>query len=394
MSDKEVILLKYGEIVLKGLNRRVFEAQLLQDAKARLAPLGRFSFRYAQSTVTVAPREGSPDMDEAVRRLVKVFGVLSVTRALEVPKSLDALRKAAPVYCAGALLTARSFKVKARRSDKSFPLTSPELAAELGGVLAKAFPHLKADMHTPDVTITAEIRDFGAYLHTNPLPGAGGMPAGSAGRATLLISGGIDSPVAGFRMARRGIDLHAVHFFSFPYTGERAKEKVLSLLSLLSDYSGPIPADVVPFTEIQEQIRQHCREEYFTLVMRRIMMRIAGSLAQREQSRALITGESLGQVASQTLPALCATDDASPIPVFRPLIGMDKEEIVAAARKIGTFETSILPYEDCCTIFVPKHPKTRPELSDVIAEEQKLSVDALVSRAVESAERLVIRPSW
>jgi len=393
MEGREVILLKYGEVVLKGLNRREFEAQLLRDAKARLAPLGSFSFRYAQSTVSIAPAEGRPDMDEAARRLCKVFGVLSVTRALELPKDIDALRKAAPVYCADALNAARTFKVESKRSDKRFPLTSPELSADLGGVLAKAFPHLSVDVHKPEVTVMAEIRDFAAYLHTGPLPGAGGMPACSAGKATLLISGGIDSPVAGFRMARRGIALHAVHFFSYPYTSERAKDKVLALLSILASYCGPIDVDIVPFTEVQEEIHRLCKKEYLTLVMRRIMMRIAGRLAEAERSRALITGESLGQVASQTLPALCSTDDASPLPVFRPLIGMDKEEIIADARKIGTFDTSILPYEDCCTVFTPKHPKTKPALENVAAEERKLD-PAVIDRAAAKAERVVVRPDW
>lgn len=394
MHKKEVILLKYGELILKGLNRPMFEERLMRDIKARLFGLGRFTCRYAQSTVTVYPKDDNADMDEACRRLMRVFGITSVVLALETEKDFDAIASAAAYYAADPLKDAASFKAAARRADKTFPLTSPEISAKLGGILAKAHPHLKVNLTDPDVTVTVEIRDFAAYIHLNPRPGAGGMPAGTSGKATILISGGIDSPVAGFRMAKRGVELSAVHFFSFPYTGERAKEKVLKLVSLLADFSGDIPTYIAPFTEIQEEIKRCCKEEYFTLVMRRMMMRIAAELAKNEKSRALITGESLGQVASQTLPALCATDAAVNLPVFRPLIGMDKEEIVKTAREIGTYETSILPYEDCCTIFLPKHPKTRPELSAVVLEESKLDVDTLVNNSAENAEKIIIKPNW
>lgn len=388
---QEVILLKYGEIVLKGLNRPQFEAQLMRTIKERLAPLGRFATKYAQSTVYVIPQDQDIDIDEAARRLCKVFGILSVTRALEVPKELDQIKAAAKDYAAPALMDARSFKVTAKRSDKRFPLTSPEIMIDVGGFLADAFPHLTVDVRHPEVNVTVEIRDFAAYIHTNPLPGAGGMPTGSNGKGMLLISGGIDSPVAGYMMAKRGLSLGAVHFFSYPYTSERAREKVLDLIGSLAGYCGPVKTYIVPFTEIQEEIRKNCREEFFTLVMRRLMMKISAELAKTAGAKALITGESLGQVASQTLEALGVTDAAAEIPVFRPVIGMDKDEIVAMARKIGTYETSILPYEDCCTVFTPRHPKTRPAIAEAEAEENKLDCPALIGRAVAGTDVMIIK---
>lgn len=383
---KEIILLKNGEIALKGLNRVTFEEALVKNVRRRLAPLGKFSIRKAQSTMVVEPLDEGVDLDEAVARLQKVFGFAALTRACVVQKNYAELSRSAIGYLADVLADKRTFKVEAKRSDKTFPMDSPALCRELGGDLLEAYPHLTVDVHNPDITVMVEIRDFAAYIHAGQLPGAGGMPVGTSGQAMLLISGGIDSPVAGYMMAKRGVALSSVHFVSPPYTSDRARLKVLALLEKMSAYCGRIRTYIVPFTEVQEQIRDHCPEEYFTLIMRRVMMRIAQRLAAEHGCKALITGESVAQVASQTMDALACTDAVCHIPVFRPVIGMDKEEIIAIARKIDTFETSILPYEDCCTVFTPKHPKTKPKLELVEAAEAALDLEALIEAAVQGAE--------
>ena len=381
----EAILLKYGELVLKGLNKSYFEGQLLRDIQGRLKKLGEYTVKKAQSTVYVTPNDenAARRMDEACREMGKVFGIAAYTRAAVVEKNIDTILSVLPDYVAPRLKKTRTFKVEAKRADKSFPLDSPALSRVCGGAILEKFHHLKVDVKNPDVTVIVEIRDFAAYLHCDAEPGAGGMPVGSAGKALLLLSGGIDSPVAGYRIARRGVTIDALHFESYPYTSVQAREKVIELAEIMTDTCGDIHLNIVSVTHIQEELRDKCREEYFTLLLRRFMMRIAERIALRYGCGAIVTGESLGQVASQTLPALAVTADAvKTLPILRPLIACDKEEIVRIARKIGTFDTSILPYEDCCTVFTPKHPVTKPELSKLLEEEKKLDIDALIEEAL------------
>ena len=379
---KEIILLKLGEIVLKGLNRKNFEDKLLRSIRRRLYKIGEFQVRAAQSTIYVEPVHDDADMDEAEDCVSKIFGIAAYARACVAEKDLDKIKEAAADYLSETLEDCKTFKIEAKRSDKKFPFKSPEISAELGAYLLEKFPHLTVDVHQPDVVVTVEVRDFGAYIRSGLERGAGGIPVGTGGKACVLISGGIDSPVASFMMAKRGLELMAVHFASPPYTSERAEEKVVELLSRVAKYSGRLKMYTVPFTKIQEQIREKCKEDYFTIIMRRFMMKISERLAQDKGAQALITGESLGQVASQTIGAIACTDAACTMPVFRPLLGMDKEEIIEISRKINTFEVSIQPYEDCCTVFTPKHPRTRPELQKVLAEEEKIDSEPLIEEAI------------
>ena len=389
---QEVILCKLGELVLKGLNRQKFEDRLKNELAARLASCGACAVESRQSTMYIVPQDAAFDLARAEELCGRVFGIVALCRAAVCEKSVEAIVATACDYLKDRLGAVRSFKVEAKRSDKKFPLTSIQIAQEVGGLLNDAFANLHADMHAPELTVHVEIRETAAYVHADAVPGAGGLPRGINGRATLLISGGIDSPVAGWLMARRGLELHAVHFFSYPYTSEEAKEKVLTLLRILSEWTGPITLHIAPFTDIQEEIRDHCPEELFTIIMRRFMMRVSQHIAQTVHSSALITGESLGQVASQTLPALVATDDLAVMPVFRPLIGLDKSDIIAFARRIGTFDTSILPYEDCCTVFTPRHPVLKPRIDQVEQAERKLNLEELVEASVRGAERWTVRP--
>ena len=388
---KEIILIKNGELVLKGLNRNTFEDILIKNMRKALRELGEFTFKKSQSTIMVQSVDEDTDLDEAVEILKKVFGIAALSRAAVAEKDMDSIRAISEDYLREELSLAKTFKVEAKRSDKKFPLKSPEISRELGGFLLSKFNHLRVDVHNPDVTVTVEIRDNYAFIRGNNIKGAGGMPVGTSGRAAVLISGGIDSPVAAYMMAKRGIELVAVHFASPPFTTELAEKKVMELLKKVAKYSGAITTYVVPFTEIQQEIRKNCPEEYFTIIMRRYMMKISEILAKHQNCSALITGESLGQVASQTMYALACTDAASSLPVFRPCIGMDKDEIVSLSRKIDTFETSILPYEDCCTVFTPKHPKTRAKLPDVEAAESEMNSGELIKKAVENARRSVIK---
>ncbi|MCI8650332.1 MAG: tRNA 4-thiouridine(8) synthase ThiI [Anaerotruncus sp.] len=385
----ELILLKCGELALKGLNRRSFEDVLMKNCRRRLEGLGSFHIYSSQSTIYVEPQGAQIDLDEAVERLLRVFGIAALTRAGVMQKDFADIREKAVPYLEAALARAKTFKVEAKRSDKSFPMKSPELCRELGAVLLEAYPYLTVDVHHPDVTVYIEIRERAAYLHTDQLPGAGGLPIGTSGNAMLLISGGIDSPVAGYMMAKRGLRVYAVHFVSPPYTSEHALEKVKTLCKRMSAYCGRIRLAVVPFTALQEAIRDNCPEDLFTVIMRRYMMRIAEQLAKGSDCQALITGESVAQVASQTLHAIACTDVACEMPVLRPVIGMDKNEIVKIAYKIDTFETSILPYEDCCTVFTPKHPRTRPQLRYVLEAEKKMD-EQLVQQAIAATEYCVI----
>lgn len=387
---KEIILLKNGEIALKGLNRSVFEDRLINNARRRLEPLGRFSFRKAQSTIYVEPKTDGVDLDEAADCLQKVYGIAALTRACVVEKDFEDIKAKAAEYLREELEDAKTFKVEAKRSDKSFPMNSPEICRELGAHLLEHFPHLAVDVHNPDVTVVVEVRDFAAYVHGSQLPGAGGIPVGSGGRALLLLSGGIDSPVAGAMMAKRGLEVFAIHFASPPYTSERAKQKVITLAEKMTAYCGRINLFVVPFTEIQEAIKDQCPEDLFTIIMRRYMMRIACRVARDSSCEALITGESVGQVASQTIQAMNCTDAVCNMPVLRPVVGMDKDEIVIIANKIDTFETSILPYEDCCTVFTPKHPRTKPKMKFVEQAEADMDMEGLISRAVYNVETIKI----
>lgn len=380
---KEIILIKNGELALKGLNRMSFEDVLIKNIKKSLNMLGRVQITRAQSTIIITPLDEEFPFKKALERIDKVFGIAAYCRAAVSEKSMDAIIETAVPYLKEALQGVKTFKVEAKRSDKKFPLKSPEISKILGGELLKNYHHLSVDVHNPDIVVTVEVRDFGAYIRAGQIHGAGGMPVGTGGRASILISGGIDSPVAAWTMAKRGIRLNAIHFASPPYTSARAEQKVKKLLSKVAKYSGAIPMGIVPFTEIQETIANNCPEEYFTLIMRRMMMRISEKLARKSGSMALITGESVGQVASQTLPALVTTDAVVNMPVLRPLIGMDKEEIVIISRKIDTFETSIEPYEDCCTVFTPKHPRTNPKLEAVIKAEEAIDFEDMINRAVE-----------
>lgn len=388
---REIILIKNGELVLKGLNRNTFEDILIKNMKKALKNIGEFSFTKSQSTIAVESVDEDADLDDAVDALKKVFGIAALSRAAVAQKDMDSIRQIAVSYLKDELEEAHTFKVEAKRSDKKFPLKSPEISRELGGYILSKFKNLKVDVHNPDVIVTVEVRDKYAFVRGNNIKGAGGMPVGTSGRAAVLISGGIDSPVAAYMMAKRGIELVSVHFASPPYTTELAELKVMELLKRVAKYSGPITTYVVGFTKIQEEIRDKCPEEYFTIIMRRFMMRISEILAKKQGCSALITGESVGQVASQTIYALGCTDAVTQIPVFRPCIGMDKDEIVALSRKIDTFQTSIQPYEDCCTVFTPKHPRTRPKLEDVEAAEAGLNIDELIAEAAENARKTVIK---
>lgn len=387
---QEIVLIKNGELVLKGLNRSSFEDVLIKNMRKALKPLGEFTFTKSQSTIMVEPVDKETDLDDAVDKLKKVFGIAALSRAAIAEKSMDSIRKTTLEYLEEELEEASTFKVEAKRSDKKFPMKSPEICRELGGDILSKFNHLKVNVHNPDIVVTVEIRDNYAFIRGNNIKGAGGMPVGTSGRAATLISGGIDSPVASYMMAKRGIELVAVHFASPPYTTELAEQKVMDLLKKVAAYSGHITTYVVPFTEIQEQIRDKCPEVYFTIIMRRYMMRIAEKLAKLQNCSALITGESVGQVASQTIYALGCTDAVTTIPVFRPCIGMDKDEIVRISRKIDTFETSIQPYEDCCTVFTPKHPKTRPKLNEIEEAEAVLNSEELIQHAVDNVRKTVI----
>ena len=391
---REIILVKYGEMALKGLNRGSFEDVLLRNIRYRLKKLGKFSYSKAQSTIYVVPEAETDEacgelLAAAMPRLKKVFGIAALARALTCEKSFADISARSVPYLADALNAAKTFKVEAKRADKAFPMKSPEICRELGGILLSHYPHLKVNVNDPDVTVTVEIRDTNAYVHAAREKGAGGLPVGTSGNAMLLLSGGIDSPVAAYMMAKRGLRITACHFASPPYTSERALRKVEQLCEKLTPWCGSMAFYCVPFTEIQEELERSCPEEFFTILMRRLMMEIACRLAKEEQCGAIVTGESLGQVASQTLPAIACTDAVADIPVLRPLIGMDKTEIIEISRKIDTYETSILPYEDCCTVFTPRHPKLRPRLDEVEEIQGEVDFAPLVEKAIAGAEKKV-----
>lgn len=394
MKIKEILLCKYGEIVLKGANKKYFEDMLCREMKKRAKAYGDFEIYRAQSTIYIEPKDELADVDGMFEAAGKVFGIAAISRAAVCEKNMEDISRVAAEYIPAFLKGKSTFKVEAKRSDKAFPLDSMEISREVGGVILSAYPKIKVDVRNPDVVVKVEIREYGAYVSAGQFKGAGGMPVGTNGRGMLLLSGGIDSPVAGYMMAKRGVRIDAIHFESFPYTSERAREKVLELAKIVSEYAGEIKVHIVSLTHIQEELVKACEEDYFTLLLRRYMMTIAEKVAAQKGCTALITGESLGQVASQTMQALGVTDAAVNMPVFRPCIGMDKEEIVQISRKMGAFETSIQPYEDCCTVFTPKHPRTKPELAKVLREENKLPFDQLVEEAIGTLYTVNITPEY
>ena len=389
----EIILLKLGEMVLKGLNRRSFEDKLQANIHRRLWPYGQFKVYTRQSTTYVEPKNDDCDVEGAFDALKKVFGIVGLSLARPCEKDKDAIVAACQQFLNDKLSAARTFKVESKRADKSFPMNSIQLSQYVGGELDELYPDLHVDVHHPELTVYVEIRDFAAYVHADPEPGAGGLPVGINGRAVSLLSGGIDSPVSSWMIAKRGVALDMVHFFSYPYTSPEAKEKVIQLARDLLPYTGRLTVHVVPFTAIQEELRRSCPEELFTIIMRRFMMRISQEVAKRCGAKALVTGECLGQVASQTMDAMLCTGAVVQLPVLRPCIGMDKEEIVQISRRIGTYNTSILPYEDCCTVFTPRHPRLRPILSEVEAAEAGLDIQSMVKAAVDGIERIQLPPA-
>ena len=383
---KKMVLVRYGEIILKGYNRPVFEDALVNNIRKAIEKEGEVKISKAQATIYIEPLESDAQADAIVEKLKKVFGIVSIVVAYRIEKTIDGAVAEIKESFNDVLLGAKTFKVEAKRADKKFPLKSPEICAEVGGRILASYHNLKVDVKNPDVVLHVEMREGFCYVHTGREKGAGGMPTGTNGRAMLLLSGGIDSPVAGYMIGKRGVKLEAIHFFSYPYTSDRAKDKVMKLAEIIGGYMAGLKVHVVPFTEIQLEIRDKCPEEHLTLVMRRFMMEIAQRIAEKRGCQALVTGESIGQVASQTMAALAVTDDAVSLPVFRPLIGMDKEEIVEISRKIDTFETSILPYEDCCTVFTPRHPSTKPKIEKVIASQNLLDCERLIQEAVDGTE--------
>lgn len=381
---KEIILCKYGEIALKGLNKRNFEDVLMKNIKRRLNSIGKFHYTRAQSTIYIEPLDENIDMDGVISKLKKIFGIAKISRSYECEKSLEGINKVAVPALEDELLSAKTFKVETKRADKTFHLKSPEISMEVGGMILDAYPHLEVDVHNPDVTVLVEIRENNAYVSAGKIDGAGGIPIGTSGRAMLLLSGGIDSPVAGYMISKRGVVLDAVHFEAPPYTSERAKLKVMKLAERMAEYTGRIKFHCVPFTKIQEELKNNCPEDLFTIIMRRLMMEISDRICERDGIQCLVTGESIGQVASQTMYAMVCTDAVADRPVFRPLIGMDKSEIIAISRKIETFDISIEPYEDCCTVFTPKHPKTKPDIKEVEEGQAMFDFEPLIAEAIEN----------
>ena len=391
---KEILLCKLGELVLKGANRRYFEDTLCRNLRHRAKHFGSIEVKSSQSTITITPLDDFCDIDGLFQNIQTVFGIVAISRCAVCEKSMEAIEKIVHDYIPQFLVGKKTFKVVAKRSDKRFVLDSMEIAREVGGYVLSTVRGIRVDVKNPEIVVQVEIRENNAFIHAGQFKGAGGMPVGTNGKALLLLSGGIDSPVAGYMIAKRGVQIEAVHFESFPYTSEMAREKVLQLAREVSQYAGTFGVRIVSLTKIQELLVKNCEEDYFTLILRRYMMAIADRIAHQIGCGALITGESLGQVASQTMQAIGVTDPMSTLPVFRPCIGMDKEEIVQIARKIGTFETSIQPYEDCCTVFTPKHPCTKPELAKVEEQQRRLDFDALVQEALDGAYVEYIRPEF
>lgn len=408
---KKVILVRYGEIILKGLNRPVFEDKLMANIRKSLYGLGKIEVIRSQARIYIEPLAENYDFDRAITKLVKVFGIVSVSIVFKIPSDFEEIKNyslelakkqvdkliqsgsqkdnSANIASLNSTQGIVSFKVEAKRGDKRFPMQSPEICIELGGYLLENIPALRVDVHKPDFTFYVEVRES-TYIYCEIISSNGGLPIGTNGKGMLLLSGGIDSPVAGWMLAKRGMEIEAVHFYSYPYTSERAKDKVISLAKILSRYCYRIKLHIVPFTEIQLEINNKCPEDQLTIIMRRAMMTIAEQIAVKNGAQALITGESLGQVASQTVQGLAVTNAIVKMPVFRPLIGMDKNEVIEIARKIDTFETSILPYEDCCTVFVAKHPKTKPKLEEIVEHEAGLQLEGMIEKAINDTETIIV----
>jgi len=388
---KELLMGYQGEMTLKGLNRRNFEQTLLKTLRRKIAAFGEFTVSASQSTVYIVPKTEECNADAAFEVLCRTFGIVTASRAVVVEKDFDVIKVTAAEYLKNEITTAKTFKVVAKRADKTFPLDSMEIGKELGGYLLSEFPHLKVDVKEPQLIVMVEIREQGAYIHGGKVQAAGGLPVSTSGKAAIMLSGGIDSPVAAYMMAKRGLALTSVHFASPPYTSERAKQKVVTLSQKIQPYIGNHKLYVVPFTDVQVYIRDNAPEEIFTVLLRRSMMRITEQICNRTGCLAIVTGESLAQVASQTVQALACTDVAANLPVLRPLIGLDKNEIMKIAREIDTYDTSILPYEDCCTIFTPAHPKTKPTLEEILRAESAMQLAELEKIAADDAEAIRIR---
>lgn len=388
---KKVILVRYGEIALKGLNRPVFEDKLIKNIRRALNGMGKIAVIKSQSRIYVEPETEEYEFEEALEKLTKVFGIVSVSPVWKIDSDFEVIKEHALILVKELLKRKdySTFKVETKRGNKKFPMESPEISRELGAHILASIPALNVDVNKPEFTLYVEVRES-TYIYSEIIPSNGGMPVGSNGKATLLLSGGIDSPVAGWMIAKRGVEVEAVHFYSYPYTSERAKEKVIDLAKILASYCGRVNLHVVPFTDIQLEINDKCPEEQLTIIMRRVMMIIAEKIAEKTGSLALITGESVGQVASQTLQSLAVTNAAVKMPVLRPLIGMDKNEVIEIARKINTFETSILPYEDCCTVFVAKHPNTKPKMDKILESEEALELEELIVSAIENTELICL----
>ncbi|MEN2777307.1 tRNA uracil 4-sulfurtransferase ThiI [Acetivibrio clariflavus] len=388
---KKVILVRYGEILLKGLNRPLFEKKLIDNIKRAIYKLGKIEVSRSQARIYIEPQDENYDFDEAINLLTKVFGIVSVSPVWKIETDFEVIKEKSAVMVKDLLGRKgyKTFKVETKRGDKRFPMDSPEISRELGAHILESFPQLSVEVKNPDFILYVEVREF-TYIYSEIIPAVCGMPIGTNSKAVLLLSGGIDSPVAGWMIAKRGVEIEAVHFYSYPYTSERAKEKVIDLAKILSQYCKKIKLHIVPFTDIQLEIYEKCPQDQLTIIMRRAMMIIAERIAEKAGALALVTGESVGQVASQTMQSLYVTNSVVKMPVFRPLIGMDKNEVIEIARKIGTFETSILPYEDCCTVFVSKHPKTKPVLEKILLSEQKANLEELINKAIENTEVLVI----
>ena len=390
----KIILVRFGEIALKGLNRGTFEDKLLSNIRRSVSSVGKTNIIKSQARIIIEPVNGNEyNFKEAVSKLIKIFGIVSVSIAYKIEKDIDTIKASAKSLVEEQMQSRsyKTFKVESKRGDKTYPLTSMELSVEVGGFIYETFAPIEVDVHNPELTVYIEIREKYAYIYTEKIKAFGGMPIGSNGKAMLLLSGGIDSPVAGFMIGKRGVEIEAVHFYSYPYTSERAREKVIDLAKIMTGFCGRIKLHIVPFTEIQLAMNERCPEDMLTIIMRRYMMRIAEAIALKNSCHCLVTGESIGQVASQTMQSLCMTDAVANIPVFRPLIGMDKDEVIEIARRIETFETSILPYEDCCTVFVAKHPKTKPNIHDVNSSEEALGdISELVTKAINKTELLVL----
>ncbi|WP_010244074.1 tRNA uracil 4-sulfurtransferase ThiI [Acetivibrio cellulolyticus] len=388
---KRVILIRYGEILLKGLNRPSFERKLIDNIKRSVQHLGKAGVFKSQARIYIEPQVEDYDFDEAINQLTKVFGIVSVSPVWKIETDYDVIKENSVIMIKDLLARKvyKTFKVETKRGDKSFPMDSPEISRKLGGHILDNFPELTVDVKNPEFIFYVEVREF-TYIYSEIIPAVCGMPIGTNGKAVLLLSGGIDSPVAGWMIAKRGVELEAVHFYSYPYTSERAKEKVIELTKILTLYCNNIKLHIVPFTDIQLEINEKCPQDQLTIIMRRVMMTIAERIAEKVGALALVTGESVGQVASQTIQSLYVTNSVVKMPVFRPLIGMDKNEVIDIARKIGTFETSILPYEDCCTVFVAKHPSTKPVLEKILLFEKNADLEELINKAIENTEVIVL----